>query len=533
MLKPIHIVRLLKINHVLLRHSLFGTAASDRLGLFKVLRYFNPYYYRNRHKPRGQVIRETLESLGPIYVKFGQLLSTRQDLIAKDIIQELCKLQDNVPPFDGHVARRVIERELGQPIDTLFETFADTPLASASVAQVHAATLHSGESVVVKVIRPTIHRTIKQDIAVLELAASLTERCWKHGKRLRAQAVVAEFAQTLENELDLQNEAANAALLRRNFATSNSMYVPQVYWDYITRHILVMERVYGTPFNQILAADNEHLNYKKLAEHGVEIFFTQVFRDGFFHADMHPGNLFIDDKNPDNPRYIGVDFGIMGTLNPEDQHYLALNMLAFFNRDYQRVATLHVESGWVSPNTRIDQFESAIRAVCEPIFERPIADISFGKLLLRLFQTAERFDMEVQPQLILLQKTLFNIESLGRQLYPTLNLWDTAKPFLTKWLKQQRGFSSLAKLGRDELHDSIEALIKTPQLLHKVLSKLNSDQTNKPAPRPRSTMTLIYGVILMTVSAQQWWLHQSISILLITTAMVGSLLTVSYFKSKQ
>ena len=294
-----------------------------------------------------------------------------------------------------------------------------------------------------------------------------------------------------------------------------------------------MERVYGTPFNQILAADNEHLNYKKLAEHGVEIFFTQVFRDGFFHADMHPGNLFIDDKNPDNPRYIGVDFGIMGTLNPEDQHYLALNMLAFFNRDYQRVATLHVESGWVSPNTRIDQFESAIRAVCEPIFERPIADISFGKLLLRLFQTAERFDMEVQPQLILLQKTLFNIESLGRQLYPTLNLWDTAKPFLTKWLKQQRGFSSLAKLGRDELHDSIEALIKTPQLLHKVLSKLNSDQTNKPAPRPRSTMTLIYGVILMTVGAQQWWLHQSISILLITTAMVGSLLTVSYFKSKQ
>lgn len=521
MLRPIQVLRLIRINRILMQNSFLGSVLGERHGLFRTLRYLNPGYYKNRHRSRGVIVRETLESLGPIYIKFGQMLSTRGDLVPEDIILELRKLQDQVPPFNPQQSQDIIEKSLGQKIDNIFLNFEQTPLASASVAQVHAAELKSGEPVIIKVIRPTIYKTIQQDIAVLELVASLTERYWKHGKRLKPKAVVAEFAQTLTNELDLQHEAANAALLRRNFEHSDTMYVPKIYWDYVTPDVMVMERIFGIPLNDMARIKSSQLNLKTLSESGVEIFFTQVFRDGFFHADMHPGNMFIDDKDPENPRYLGVDFGIMGTLNEEDQRYLALNMLAFFNRDYKRVATLHVESGWVDPNTRIDQFEAAIRTVCEPIFERPLAEISFGKLLLRLFQTAERFKMEVQPQLLLLQKTLFNIESLGRQLYPTLNLWDTAKPFLNKWLKKQRGISSLAKLGAQEFHDNVEALIKMPQLMQKVLLKIDhtppATADIKPFPKWRLLGGMI-GVGLLTFAGlsgyltQQWQLTQWLSV---------------------
>lgn len=531
MLRPIQILRVLSINRILMRNSLFGSVFGEHNGLFRVLRYLNPGYYRNRHKTRGTIIRETLESLGPIYVKFGQMLSTRSDLIPEDVIQELRKLQDQVPPFDPEKSREMIEASLGKSIPEMFASFEATPMASASVAQVHAAELKTGEPVVIKVIRPTIYKTIKQDIAVLELVASLTEKYWKHGKRLKPKAVVAEFAQTLENELDLQNEAANAALLRRNFENSPTMYVPKIYWDFVSRDVIVMERVFGIPLNDMNRVKNSGLNLKKLSENGVEIFFTQVFRDGFFHADMHPGNMFIEEKDPENPRYLGVDFGIMGTLNDEDQRYLALNMLAFFNRDYKRVATLHVESGWVDPNTRIDQFEAAIRTVCEPIFERPLADISFGKLLLRLFQTAERFKMEVQPQLLLLQKTLFSIESLGRQLYPTLNLWDTAKPFLTKWLKRQRGLSSLAKLGAQEFHDSVEALIKLPQLMEKTLHQLS--QPTQPIiqhnafPKWRILGAML-GIGLLTFAGLSSYLGHSWQLAQWSSTVIGCLLLTPY-----
>ncbi len=469
MLKPIIILRLLQINLALMRTHFVSSILGEQYRFFKFFRYFNPYYYFSTKKTRGQAIRETLEALGPIYVKFGQMLSTRADLIPHDILIELVKLQDKVPPFDGRIAKHIIEMELGKPIDALFTSFNETPLASASVAQVHAATLLTQEDVIIKVTRPHIKKVIDTDLALLFFVAKLTERFWRHGKRLHPVAIVREFEQTLWGELDMQQEAANASLLRRNFIDSHKMYVPKVYWDYVSTHVLVMERIYGISLGDLTAIQDSGTNLKKLAEYGVEIFFTQVFRDSFFHADMHPGNMFIDSTDPENPRYLGVDFGIMGTLTPEDQHYLAMNLLAFFNRDYRRVAQLHIESGWVAANTRIDQFETAIRTVCEPIFEKPLAEISFGKLLLRLFQTAERFEMEVQPQLILLQKTLFNIESLGRVLYPNLDLWETAKPFMEKWLREQKGIKSLFQYAKENFHDTAAQLLKMPQLVNDIL----------------------------------------------------------------
>jgi ubiquinone biosynthesis protein len=452
-----------------MRTNFVSSVLGKKYSFFRFLRYFNPYYYGSKNKTRGETIRETLESLGPIYVKFGQMLSTRGDLVPDDIMLELVKLQDKVPPFDGHIAKGIIEAELEQSTDTLFSSFDETPLASASVAQVHAATLKSGEAVVVKVIRPNIKKIIKKDIAILYLVAKLTESLWRQGKRLHPVAVVAEFEQTLYGELDMQQEAANASLLRRNFQDSATMYVPKVYWSFVSQDVMVMERIYGIPLGNLQAIRDSGADLKKLSENGVEIFFTQVFRDSFFHADMHPGNMFIDASNPKNPRYLGVDFGIMGTLNEEDQHYLAMNLLAFFNRDYRRVAQLHVESGWVAADTRVDQFETAIRTVCEPIFEKPLAEISFGKLLLRLFQTAERFHMEVQPQLVLLQKTLFNIESLGRELYPNLDLWETAKPFMVRWLKEQKGIRHLLKFGVENFHETAEQFLKMPRLAYELL----------------------------------------------------------------
>jgi ubiquinone biosynthesis protein len=402
----------------------------------RFLLYLAPWnWFRRYPDPPGVRIRRALEDLGPIFVKFGQILSTRKDLLPDDIASELTRLQDRVPPFPGALARQVVERAYGCPLEQVFQRFEETPLASASIAQVHTATLMDGTDVVVKVVRPGIEKVIRRDVSLLLYIAELAERYWREGRRLRPCEVVAEFQKTLYDELDLLREAANASQLRRNFSTSMLLYVPEVYWPHCQRNVMVMERIYGTPIGNIEELRRQGVDFKQLAERGVEIFFTQVFRDNFFHADMHPGNIFVGADH----RYIAVDFGIMGTLSPVDQHYLAENFLAFFHRDYRRVAELHVESEWVPAGTRVDEFEAAIRTVCEPIFERPLKDISFGHLLLRLFQTARRFNMEVQPQLVLLQKTLLNIEGLGRQLYPELDLWQTAKPFLERWMSEQVG----------------------------------------------------------------------------------------------
>jgi ubiquinone biosynthesis protein len=421
---------------------------------------------RSPEEPRGVRIRCALEELGPIFVKFGQTLSTRRDLLPDDIAEELVKLQDRVPPFPGEQARLRIEQALGKPVTDLFQAFEETPLASASVAQVHAARLPSGESVVVKVLRPGIDHQIKADLALLYEAARLADRFWSGAKRLRPVEVIAEFEKTILDELDLVREAANAAEIRRRFEGSEILYIPKVYFDLTRQDVMVMERISGIPIGDIEQLRQAGVDLKLLAERGVEIFFTQVLRDSLFHADMHPGNIF---ATPD-ARYIAVDFGIVGSISHEDKRYIAENFRAFFNRDYRRVAEMHVESGWIPKDTRVVEFEGAIRAVCEPIFEKPLKDISYGHLLLRLFQVARRYEMEVQPQLVLLQKTLLNIEGLGRDLYPELDLWKTAKPFLERWFKAELGpAASLNKL-REQMPEWAQAWPEMPMMVHKTLS---------------------------------------------------------------
>lgn len=466
--------RLLQINFICARYGLDEFILS--LHLFRPLRflmYLNPWYWgANRKRTQGERIRLALEALGPIFVKFGQTLSTRRDLLPPDIADELAKLQDKVPPFSSELAISIIEKACGQSIQTLFLEFDATPLASASIAQVHTAKLFNGKEVVVKVLRPNIHQQVARDVDLLYTLAGLARRFWAESKRLRPREVVKEFERFLTDELDLLREAANASQLRRNFANSHLLYIPEVYWSYTYTNVLVTERIYGIPISHVKTLQEQNFNMQLLAERGVEIFFTQVFRDCFFHADMHPGNIFVSPNNPQDPQYLGVDFGIIGTLSPTDQRYLAENLMAFFNRDYRRVAVLHVESGWVPENTRIDEFESAIRTVCEPIFERPLKEISFAQLLLRLFQTARRFRMEIQPQLVLLQKTLFNIEGLGRQLYPDLDLWSTAKPFLEKWLKQQMGPRALLRKIRERAPYWAERFPDFPDLFYQTLIEL-------------------------------------------------------------
>lgn len=386
---------------------------------------------------RGERLRRSLEDLGPVFIKFGQLLSTRRDLLPADIADELAHLQDKVPPFPPEQAVALIEQQLGARIEQVFSRFERQPLASASVAQVHAAQLRSGEDVVVKVVRPGLEPVIRQDMAWLFVLARLAERVSADARRLHPVEVVGDYEKTIFDELDLLREAANGTQLRRNFDGSKLLYVPQVYWDWCRPKVLVMERIYGIPVTDLDALRDQGTDMKKLAERGVEIFFTQVFRDSFFHADMHPGNIFVSTRTPHDPQYIGIDCGIIGSLTAEDQDYLARNLLAFFKRDYRKVAQLHIDSGWVPADTPVNDFEAAIRTVCEPIFEKPLKDISFGQVLLRLFQTARRFNMEVQPQLVLLQKTLLNIEGLGRQMYPDLDLWATAKPFLERWMRER------------------------------------------------------------------------------------------------
>ena len=457
-----------------MRHGLDEVVLA--MHLFRPLRflaYLSPWrWFREEDVPRAIRIRRVLEDLGPIFVKFGQILSTRRDLLPDDIAIELAHLQDRVPSFPGEQARQLVEKAYKKPLSEAFAHFEAEPLASASIAQVHAAQLLDGEDVVVKIVRPGIESTIRGDLELMYTVAELAERYSKEARRLRPLEVVAEYEKTIIDELDLMREAASASQLRRNFEGSSLLYVPEVHWPLTRTNVMVMERISGTPISDVKGLLKLGVDLQQLAESGVEIFFTQVFRHNFFHADMHPGNIFVSPEG----QYIAVDFGIMGTLSPEDQRYLAGNFLAFFHRDYRKVAELHVESGWVPAGTRIDEFESAIRTVCEPIFDRPLKDISFGHLLLRLFQTARRFNMQVQPQLVLLQKTLLNIEGLGRQLYPELDLWQTAKPFLERWMSEQLGVRSLVKSLKDNSTFWTEKFPEMPQLLYEALKRNQPNQ---------------------------------------------------------
>ena len=467
MIRPGQALRLFYISWTLLRHGLDELVLASHL--FRPLHFLRWFMWwrvlRNKELGRGVRIRRALEDLGPIFVKFGQILSTRRDLLPDDISLELTRLQDRVPPFPGNAAIAILEKAYGKPLGEVFAEFNPEPLASASIAQVHVARLLDGTEVVVKVVRPNIEPVIRRDIGLLYIIADKLQRYWSEGRRLRPLEVVREFEKTIIDELDLMREAASATQIRRNFADSELLYVPEVYWPYCRRNVMVMERISGIPVSNIEAIRDAGIDLESLAARGVEIFFTQVFRHNFFHADMHPGNIFVSPAG----QYMAVDFGIVGTLSPDDQRYLAENFLAFFKRDYQRVAELHVESGWVPSDTRVDEFEAAIRTVCEPIFERPLAEISFGQLLLRLFQTARRFNMEVQPQLVLLQKTLLNIEGLGRQLYPELDLWQTAKPFLERWMSEQIGSRAFFNRLKENVPQWGEKLPEIPALVHEVL----------------------------------------------------------------
>lgn len=464
--------RLLQILRVTRKYALLDLLLQGRMAWLHGTR-------KGRRMPRGERLRLALEELGPVFVKFGQTLSTRPDLLPADVATELAKLQDQVPPFDGEVARAEIEKAYGRPVESIFDDFDLQPLASASIAQVHAARLKAespestGLEVVVKVLRPGVEAQIRRDLNLMYLLADLLPRVWPDGKRLRTHEVVAEYDKVIIDELDLIREGANASQLRSNWLGSELIYHPKVYFDYSRSNVLVMERVSGIPIDDIEALRAASVNFQVLAERGVEIFFKQVFRDNFFHADMHPGNIFVDVDDPERPRYVAMDFGIVGSLTPTDQRYLAENILAFFHRDYRRVAELHLESGWVPQDTRVDEFETAIRTVCEPIFEKPLKDISFGLFLVRLFQTARRFRMEVQPQLVLLQKTLLNIEGLGRQLYPDLDLWKTGKPIMEDWMRGRFD----PRHTFEQLRGQIPALTETiPELAHTLLRHLQQGE---------------------------------------------------------
>jgi ubiquinone biosynthesis protein len=462
------LARLLEIQRALVRHRLDDFVRATHLYRpLRFLYFLSPWtwFQRSLGTTRGERLRLALEELGPIFVKFGQALSTRRDLLPADIADELAKLQDQVPPFDGAIAAAMIERALGNPLDQIFGSFDASPLAAASIAQVHAATLKNGQEVVVKVLRPGMREVIDLDLEVLATLAALAEQYWVESRPVRPVEVVREYQKTVLDELDLLREAGNAAQLKRNFSGSPLLYVPEVYWDYCRSNVMVMERIHGLVISQIDEMRARGTDIARLAENGVEIFFTQVFRHNFFHADMHPGNIFVQIDDPKQPRYAAVDFGIVGTLQPRDQYYLAENFLAFFDRNYARIAQLHIDSGWVPKDTRVDELESAVRTVCEPIFNKPLKEISFAQVLLRLFATARRFDMQVQPQLILLQKTLFNIEGLGRQLYPELDLWKTARPVLARWMRERTAPRNILKQIRTRIPDALMALSQVPGVL--------------------------------------------------------------------
>ena len=468
------VVRLIEIQRVLLKHGLDDYVRATHL--YRPLRFLfslspGVWFERRRAVSRGERLRLALEELGPIFVKFGQAVSTRRDLLPTDIADELAKLQDRVPPFPGSLARQQIERAYGRPLALVFSSFEEVPLAAASIAQVHPARLPEGQEVVVKVLRPGMHEVIERDLEVLHALADLAQRYWTEGRRLRPREIVAEYQKTIRDELDLMREAANASQLKRNFAASDLLYVPEVYWDYCRTDVMVMERIHGVPISDLARLKAAGTNIAQLAENGVRIFFTQVFRHNFFHADMHPGNIFVLIDDPQRPRYAAVDFGIVGTLDPRDQHYLAENFLAVFDRNYRRVAQLHLESGWVPPQSRVDEMESAVRTVCEPIFDRPLKDISFGRILLRLFEISRRFNMQIQPQLILLQKTLLNVEGLGRDLYPDLDIWNTASPILREWMRERTSVRGLLQEVHTHVPELLEAARGLPALLHELVRR--------------------------------------------------------------
>ncbi|MBT8080519.1 MAG: ubiquinone biosynthesis regulatory protein kinase UbiB [Gammaproteobacteria bacterium] len=460
------IARLFGINRVLVRYGLDEIITT--VHLFRPLRFLFYLFPRkvDPDEPLGKRIRLALEELGPIFVKFGQAVSTRRDLLPPDVADELAKLQDQVPPFPAEQAIEILDQAYGRSIREVFSRFDDEPFAAASIAQVHTAALQDGTEVIVKLLRPDVQALIERDLGVLYTIASLADRYWENGKRLRPLEVVAEYEKTVIDELDLMREGANTAQLKRNFEGSDMLYVPEVFWDYCRKQVLVQERIFGVPISDMKRLREAGTNIQLLAENGVEIFFTQVFRHNFFHADMHPGNIFVQIDDPQHPKYAAVDFGIVGTLSPADQQYLAGNFLAFFDRDYHKIAKLHIDSGWVPAGTRIDELESAVRTVCEPIFNKPLSEISFAQVLIRLFETARRFNMEIQPQLILLQKTLLNIEGLGRQLYPELDLWKTAHPVLRDWMDEQIGGRAMLASIRDNMPQLREALRELPGVIN-------------------------------------------------------------------
>jgi ubiquinone biosynthesis protein len=489
--------RLIKIVVVVLRFGLDEfLLAHERLRWMRIPLNMM-LFLRNTSKPRAVRLRLALEKLGPIFVKFGQMLSTRRDLMPTDIADELARLQDQVPPFPSAQAISLLESAYGKTLHEVFQTFEDIPVASASVAQVHFATLPDGRDVAVKILRPGITSIIAHDVALMKVAADLIEWLWADGRRLKPRQVISEFERHLEDELDLMREASNGSQLRRNFANSTLLLVPEMYWDYCSTGVMVMERMYGIPVSQVDALRASGVDIPRLARNGVEIFYTQVFRDGFFHADMHPGNVQV---TPDG-QYIALDFGIMGTLTDIDKNYLAQNFIAFFRRDYKRVAEVHIESGWAPIDTRVDELETAIRAVCEPIFDKPLREVSFGRVLLRLFQTSRRFGIEVQPQLVLLQKTLLNIEGLGLQLDPELDLWKTAKPWLERWMSEQVGWRGFIKSLRAEAPNYATVLPQLPRLLHQYLGNhtagRNDEILNRIILQQRRYNKLLLMIVLL------------------------------------
>ncbi len=470
------LARVLRIQRVLVRYGLADVI--DAVHFLRPLRFLFSFAPRkvDRSTPLGVRIRMALEELGPIFVKFGQALSTRRDLLPRDIADELAKLQDLVPPFPGETAVGILEGAYGKPLTEVFRRFDVEPHAAASIAQVHTAALPDGKEVIVKLLRPGVEAQIEEDLDVLRWLAELADRYWSLASRLRPLEVVAEYEKTIIDELDLMREAANTAQLKRNFAGSDLLYVPEVYFDYCRPEVMVQERIYGVQISNMEALKKAGTNIQRLAENGVEIFFTQVFRHNFFHADMHPGNIFVLIDDPEYPRYAAVDFGIVGTLSATDRRYLAENFLAFFDRDYHRIAKLHVDSGWVPEGTRVEELESAVRTVCEPIFQKPLSEISFAQVLMRLFRVAQRFDVEIQPQMILLHKTLFNIEGLGRELYPELDLWKTAQPVLRRWMRDQIGGRAMLDDLRTNLPQLREALRDLPGVIHHVSQQAASGQ---------------------------------------------------------
>jgi ubiquinone biosynthesis protein len=500
-----HVARLLYIVFTVLRYGLDEVALSGfrQRGVRLLVRLLT--VGRRLDAPRGERLRIALEKLGPIFVKFGQVLSTRRDLLPPDIADEFARLQDRVPPFPASTARALVEQAFGLTIDALFARFDDVPVASASIAQVHFAMLRDGREVAVKVLRPGMLAVIEDDLTLLRTLAAWVERVSADGRRLKPREVVAEFDVYLHDELDLVREAANAAQLRRNMQGLGLLLIPEMHWDLCTTGVIVMERMNGVPIGQIARLRDAGVDLARLARDGVTIFFTQVFRDGFFHADMHPGNIQVSLDPATFGRYIALDFGIVGTLTESDKNYLAQNFIAFFRRDYKRVAELHLESGWVPRDTRVEALESAIRAVCEPHFDRPLKDISLGVVLLRLFQTSRRFNVEIQPQLVLLQKTLLNVEGLGRQLDPELDLWTTAKPFLERWMDEQIGWRKLVEQLRHEAPRFAQLLPELPRLLHDALARQaaaaprRDDRAAELLGELRRTNRLLQGVVLIGI----------------------------------